>query len=809
MNPPLRLTVVMTHPVQYMSPWFRHIAAHCADLDLTVLYGALPDEEQQGEGFGKAFAWDIPLTDGYRFEVCRGARVTSFDSERFLGLDVTDIEQRLRDTRPDVVVVPGWHSIMQVRALRASRTLGVPVLYRGDSTLLSGPRHVVRPFWRLKTRHMLRRFDGYLSVGIHAEQYLRSFGIPEPLIVRSPHCVDNARFTSEALRLRGGEGRAAQRRAIGATAEDFVVLFAGKVQDRKCPIDAVRAVARVGPSTVLLMAGDGPLVAACQAEAQRLGLRLTWLGFLNQTELPRAFAAADCALVPSTWETWGLIVNEALASGVPCVVTSGVASAPDLIVEGETGHVVAAGDTGAMAARLAEIRDRQRGGHDFAARCRRQIEDYSFAVAADGLSAACRRVVARRGAAFGRPSVVACCGPMVSVYGLERMTFELLGGLREHGAAVHCIVNSWGSSQIVDLAIAAGASWSPGGYLAPAFRWRGRSTREAVQLAWDIGRVSAMLWREARRRRASHVLVPDMASALWNLPALGLLRLLGVSVIARLGNAPDSSGLYNFVWGRLINSVVSQFVANSKFTADALAATGVSERKIRIVRNAPPSRRHTAHSSSLEPKHSDRIVYVGQLIPPKGCDRLLEAIAILVGRGHDVSLVVVGDTERWEPDSWKGFIDGLQARARQSDLEGRVQFLGEREDVPAILAAASLHCFPSRLDTREGFGIVTVEAKTAGIPSVVTPSGAAAEIVEHRQDGWICTDDSIESLVVGLEYFIADREKLIEAGRQAAASAARFSRDRFVAAWLDVFGMASPARLVAAMRTDVVHRHAD
>ncbi|MGH8188435.1 MAG: glycosyltransferase, partial [Steroidobacteraceae bacterium] len=276
MNRPLRLTVVMTHPVQYMAPWFRHIAGHRADLDLTVLYGALPGAEQQGVGFGRSFEWDLPLTEGYRFEVCGDAAGKTFDSSAFHGIDVPDIERRIQDTHPDVVLVPGWHSIMQRRALRACRRLDVPVLYRGDSTLFSGPRGLLRPLWRMRTRRMLRRFDGYLSVGAHADRYLRSFGIADPLIVRSPHCVDNDRFAAEAERLRTSGGRAAARLAIGAKEHDFVVLFAGKFQERKRPFDAVRAVAKLGGAPVLMMVGDGPLRPACEAEAARLGVRLAW-----------------------------------------------------------------------------------------------------------------------------------------------------------------------------------------------------------------------------------------------------------------------------------------------------------------------------------------------------------------------------------------------------------------------------------------------------------------------------------------------------------------------------------------------------
>ena len=97
---PIRLTVVQTHPVQYYAPWFRHIAAHCPELDLTVLYATAPTAAQQGVGFGVSFQWDTPLVEGYRCRILRAARQDqSVHSERFWGLDVPQIGAALEASR--------------------------------------------------------------------------------------------------------------------------------------------------------------------------------------------------------------------------------------------------------------------------------------------------------------------------------------------------------------------------------------------------------------------------------------------------------------------------------------------------------------------------------------------------------------------------------------------------------------------------------------------------------------------------------------------------------------------------------------
>ena len=181
-----------------------------------------------------------------------------------------------------------------------------------------------------------------------------------------------------------------------------------------------------------------------------------------------------------------------------------------------------------------------------------------------------------------------------------------------------------------------------------------------------------------------------------------------------------------------------------------------------------------------------RLIYVGQIIPEKGVDLLLDAAALLVARGRDVSLDIVGRIDGWVPPAHRGYRERLMARADSPDLKGRVRFLGFREDVPQLLAAAAIHCCPSRKEQREAFGIVVIEAKQAGIPSVVTPSGALADLIAHGEDGWVCREESAEALAEGIEYFL-NPERLRHGMASAQASAATFSRDRFQRAWRAVF----------------------
>jgi glycosyltransferase involved in cell wall biosynthesis len=793
MSAPVRLTAVLTHPIQYYAPWFRHIQAHAPEIALTVVYATQPDAEQQGVGFDHSFKWDVALVEGYRSVTVRPARPADrIDTAHFMGLDAPGIGEAILGTEPDVVMIAGWYSISLVRALLTCRRHGIPTLYRGDSNLLSGLHGSRRALWSLKTKLLLRQFDGYLSPGRLADEYLKHFGAPDYRTFRVPHGVDNALFAGVAAPSVAGPARVAVRARLGIAPDAFVPLFVGKMVQRKRPLDLVRAAARLGAGVSVLTAGSGPLDSDMRSEAATLGVDLKAMGFVNQTRLNEAYAVADCLVLPSdASETWGLVVNEALAAGCPVVVSDEVGCAPDLAATAETGAVFARGNVAELAAALGAVRTRKLAGHDWSPACRALAAANGFEAMTAGLVRACRSVI--RHSPGPEPDwrsspqrIVAPCGQMVMAGGLERMTFEVLRVLREQGMATHAIVNGWENFRITPLAEASGASWSVGPYWHSLTR-RGITPAVVLRMLVEIVRVSSDLLRVSRRVSPTHVLVPDFIAVLRNFFALAWLRARGVRVIARLGTAPPPGRFYRHLWRRLVDPVVDVFVANSDFTRRELLAHGISADKVTTIENIAPARNHPAGEMARIP---GRVVFVGQIIPDKGLDLLLDAVGSLRARGIDATLDVVGQIDGWEAPEYRGYRTALRDRAAKPDLAAAVQFLGFREDVPILLSRASLHCCPSRPEHREGFGIVVLEAKMSGLPSVVTPSGNLPEMVDHQRDGWVCPRTDAQSIADGLEYFLTRPDELAAAGRAARTSAGRYNEGRFAAAWTRIFANA-------------------
>ena len=793
---PVRLTVVLTHPIQYYAPWFRHIERRAREIALTVVHATEPTPEQQGVGFDRAFAWDVPLTEGYKSTTVRPAKPGDrVDSGSFTGLDVPEIGRAIADTHPEVVLITGWYSSTLVRALFTCRRLGVPTLYRGDSHLLSGPTGWKRPLWTAKTRVLLRQFDGFLSPGQRVDEFLRWHRIPEYRIFRVPHAVDNSMFAESAAPYQHPDARAAARRDWGIAPDAFVPMFVGKLVPSKRPLDVVRAAARFCPGATLLVVGSGPLGSEMETTARALGLDLRQVGFLNQTELGKAYAVADCLALPSdSRETWGLVVNEALATGLPCVLSSAVGCGPDLLRDSETGYLVPLDDVPALTEALQKIRNRIAAGHDWAPECRAAVASYSYDIMTEGLVRASRSVITRSpGPEPNRHvpvRVVACCGQMVIAGGAERMTFSALDALARQGARVHCIVNGWGNSRITPMAEEIGATWSVGPYWYTLTR-RLLNPVKIVKMAWEILRVSVDLLRESHRIRATHVLVPDFLTALRNGPALLWLRARGVVVVAVLQNAPDPGRFYRVLWRWAVNPLIDRFVCNSEFTRQELLLNRVPAGKASTIPNAVSPRRESWESAGA--RVAGRIIFVGQIIPEKGLDLLLDAVAMLRAGGVDATLQVVGDMDGWEPASFEGYRARLRERAQCPDLKGAVQFLGHREDVPGLMSRASVHCCPSRPEIREAFGLVVLEAKLSGLPSVVLPSGNLPSLIDHRTNGWVCAQATAAALSEGLAFFLTEPSRLAAARVAAVASAADYSPERFAEAWAAVFGASMKA----------------
>lgn len=398
-----RLGILVSHPIQYYAPWFRQLAAR---LDLEVFYAHQQDGKGQASaGFGVEFAWDIPLLEGYPFRWLKNV-ARNPGLSRFGGCDTPELYDLISPDRFDAFLVIGWNRKSSWQAIRACWKTGVPILMRGDSQLPMVTSRLKSLIKALPYRWFLPRIDGHLYVGQRNREYLQHYGVPNDRLFSCPHFVDNEFFAARA-REAVADGRvAAIRRDLGIPEDAFLALFVGKLIQKKNPqhfIQAIKAAAKEasGSSRPIhgLVVGSGPLEAECRALAAKRSDRIHFAGFKNQTELPAYYAAVDALVLPSDGtETWGLVVNEAMACGAPCIVSSACGCSEDLIDEGQTGYTFPTGCVSTLSRRLQELsNDIVSRAHEVRHAVDERICRHSIESAANGLLEAISRIRATRG----------------------------------------------------------------------------------------------------------------------------------------------------------------------------------------------------------------------------------------------------------------------------------------------------------------------------------------------------------------------------------------------------------------------------
>lgn len=353
----MRIAILDSHPIQYHVPWFRELSRLC---ELQVLYAHRQSSQGQARaGYGVAFDWDVDISSGYasRFltNVAKDPGV-----HHFAGCDSPELFGLVRGARYDALIATGWYLKAFWQGALACKLAGVPVLVRGDSQLATQRSGWKRAGKDLAYPVLLRAFDGFLSVGARNQAYLEHYKVPSSRIFRVPHTVDVERFRS-GLRI-DDAARQALRRKLGASDESVrIVLHVSRLVESKRSLDLIEAASianKRGARLHVVCAGAGPLEGQVKARATALGLPLTMLGFVNQSELPSLYAAADVlALTSDAAETWGLVVNEAMAAGLPAIVSQAAGCAADMIEEGLTGFSYPCADLAALATALERARD--------------------------------------------------------------------------------------------------------------------------------------------------------------------------------------------------------------------------------------------------------------------------------------------------------------------------------------------------------------------------------------------------------------------------------------------------------------------
>lgn len=395
-----RIGILATHPVQYHAPWFKYLANR---VSLTVYFAHEQSPKEQADaGFDVEFEWDNDPMEGYDFRWLH-SRSSGPCGSGFFRFNTPDIYEIIGSGKFSGFLVMGWNYLSAWQACRACLKNTVPVFMRGDSQLRNHRSALTLLLKRFAYPYGLGLFSGHLYVGARNRAYLSNYGVPESKLYFAPHFVDCEYFRARAQSAESSGQCSRLRKQHGIPESAFVYAFFGKLIDKKRPGDFLEGIRKYlgkdgGRDIHALVVGDGPLGNSLKKTAESFGDRVHFTGFINQSEIPAYYRAADVIVLPSdARESWGLVVNEAAACGRPAIVSEEVGCMPDLIDNKYTGFSYRLGDCAQLVDRMVTVR---RVCTDNPIDVRRALAEssnrYSISRATEGLMSAVRDSSAKR-----------------------------------------------------------------------------------------------------------------------------------------------------------------------------------------------------------------------------------------------------------------------------------------------------------------------------------------------------------------------------------------------------------------------------
>jgi glycosyltransferase involved in cell wall biosynthesis len=282
--------------------------------------------------------WDGDLLEGYTHVFLKNADRNSIDG--FFGLVDWDVVTEITRQRYDVLWVHSYSYLTLWLAIAAAKFRRIPVMIREEQTLLHG-----RAWWKASIRSLLLRalFHGSrgLAIGSNNRAYFAKYGVPDDCIHLVPYTTDNINWQSEMRRLT--PSRPSIRASFGVKEDVPVILFMGKLHPKKQPrmlLEAYQHVRSLYPCALLLV-GTGSLEPQLRSIVAAQSIPdVHFAGFLNRSQVSRAYVAADLLVLPSSLnETWGMVVNEAMNFSLPVIVSDKVGCAVDLVRPGDNGYI--------------------------------------------------------------------------------------------------------------------------------------------------------------------------------------------------------------------------------------------------------------------------------------------------------------------------------------------------------------------------------------------------------------------------------------------------------------------------------------
>ena len=336
MNQPMRLAVLITHPIQYFRPVFAELS-QLPGLELRVFFGCDHGRRSSLDpDFGVSFAWDVPAHEGFPHTFISHAPLEQLSQLRSALPLAWRAARAISAWKPDQVLIFAYTPLFISVSTLLLRIRGRSLLLRADGTDRAFPRSWLKSSLKdAVLRLWYRQFCHVFPIGIDSDRHFARLGVATSRRHPVPYAVDVDFFAQQHQNW--SPQRLSLRRELGIGPTDLVLLWSAKMTPVKAPFLLVEALAAL-PEAVrrrfwFVAMGDGPLRQSFEVQLKALlPGRTRFLGFCNQSEIGRGYAMADALVFPSTQgETWGLVVNEALQFGLAVIASNHPGCVADLL----------------------------------------------------------------------------------------------------------------------------------------------------------------------------------------------------------------------------------------------------------------------------------------------------------------------------------------------------------------------------------------------------------------------------------------------------------------------------------------------
>ncbi len=370
-----RLAIITTHPIQYNAPLFAMLSQR-GKIEIKVFYtwGKSVLEKKYDPGFGKNIEWDIPLLEGYPYRFVKNIAARP-GSDHFSGINNPFLVDEINEWVADAVLVYGWNFKSHLKALRYFNSKK-QVLFRGDSTLVAHKGFFKNRLRAVFLKWVYSHVDKLFYVGKLNKDYYLRYGVKNSKLQWAPHAIDNKRFmhNSDALNATA----MARRAELGISDTDLVFLYAGKLDENKNVQLLIKSFLQMNETNIhLLIAGNG-----CMEDQLKLlsegKSNIHFLSFQNQQDMPVLYRMGNIFVLPSLTETWGLSINEAMASGRPVLVSDSCGAVIDLVQENINGFVFKTNDAVSILQKMQIIIKEKEVLTNYGLKAQQSIQDWNF-----------------------------------------------------------------------------------------------------------------------------------------------------------------------------------------------------------------------------------------------------------------------------------------------------------------------------------------------------------------------------------------------------------------------------------------------